>query len=146
MSDRELNTKLTVFTFETLMRVRSAEVEGGYLTLEALVVLLKEVRARFLYAKGIPNINTDHQGLIVNHLQLSVLSRVQVREALLFEVGVEQLSDKEAMIAIKVSRMHDGSRVAIAREHIVNYDYRLNKVTTITIDMQEKLSPASFGI
>ena len=61
-------------------------------------------------------------------------------------MGIEQLSEKGGNIAIKVSRMHDGSVVAKARKHIINYDYRLNKVTTIDSSMQERLSPSSLGI
>ena len=147
LSDQELIFNNKVFVFETVMRVRNIETNGGqYLTLEALAVLLEEVRARFLYSRGIQNVNADYQGLMVDNLQLEIISRVRVREELLFEVGVEQLSDKGGNIAIKVSRMHDGSVVAKARKHIINYDYRLNKVTTIASSMQERLSPSSLKI
>lgn len=147
LSDQELIFNNKIFVFETAMRVRNIETNGGqYLTLEALAVLLEEVRTRFLYSRGIQNVNAGYQGLMVDNLQLEVISRVRVREELLFEVGIEQLSDKGGSIAIKVSRMHDGSVVAKARKHIINYDYRLNKVTTIDSSLQEKLVPSSLGI
>ncbi|TXD96156.1 thioesterase [Psychrobacter frigidicola] len=147
MSDQELIFDDEVFVFETVMRVRSTEIDGGqYLTLESLTTLLAEARARFLYSKGIQEINADHQGIMVNNLHLKVMSRVRAREELLFEVGVEQLSENGGEMAIKVTRMHDGSLVALARQHFVSYDYRLDKITTLTSMIQEVLSPPPFDI
>lgn len=114
-----------VFVFETMMRVRNTELNSSHhLSLEALTVLLAEARARFFYFKKIEQFNTSHQGLVINELQLNIVSPVDVREALLFEVGVEQLADDSGTIAFKVTRMHDGSIIATARQHFVNYDYQ----------------------
>ncbi len=131
-TDRELVFDDTVFVFETVMRVRNGEIGvGNYLTLESLAHLLCETRDRFLYAKGIQQIQADYQGLIVDDVQLSLISMVRAREELLFEVGVQQLSSEGVDINIKVTRMHNGSLVAQSRQHLVNYDYRLNKITTL---------------
>lgn len=147
MSDQELTFDDGVFVFETVMRVRNAEIDASqYLTLESMTALLAEARARFLYSKGIQKMNADHQGLMVDYLQLTIISQVRDREELLFEVGVEQLSDDDGLLAVKVTRMHDGSLVAKARKHFVNYDYRLNTISTITSSIQEALSPQPFEI
>nr|WP_227679865.1 thioesterase family protein [Psychrobacter frigidicola] len=147
MKDQELTFDDRVFVFETVMRVRNTEIDvGQHLTIEAQIALLAEARARFLYSKGIEEINADYQGLTVNNLQLSVVSRVRAREELLFEVGVEQLSENGGEIAIKVTRMHDSSLVALARQHFVGYDYRLNKVTAINSNMQDALSLQPFEL
>ncbi|ALF59582.1 thioesterase [Psychrobacter urativorans] len=147
MSDQELTFDDGVFVFETVMRVRNAEIDvSQYLTLESMTALLAEARARFLYSKGIQAKSADHQGLMVDHLQLAIISQVRAREELLFEVGIEQLSDNDGQLAIKVTRMYDGSLVAKARKHFINYDYRLNKISTITSCIQEALSPQPFEI
>ena len=83
---------------------------------------------------------------MVDHLQLAIISQVRAREELLFEVGIEQLSDDDGQLVVKVTRMYDGSLVAKARKHFVNYDYRLNKISTITSSIQEALSPQPFEI
>ncbi|WP_227672239.1 acyl-CoA thioesterase [Psychrobacter urativorans] len=147
MKDQELTFDDRVFVFETVMRVRNTEIDvGQHLTIEAQIALLAEARARFLYSKGIEEINADYQGLTINNLQLSVVSRVRAREELLFEVGIEQLSDDGGVMAVKVTRMHDGSLVANVRQHFVGYDYRLNKVTAINSIMQDALSLQPFEL
>lgn len=139
-TDRELSFDDTVFVFETVMRVRTSEVGiGNYLSLECLAQLLCETRDRFLYAKGIQRIQADHQGLIVDDIQLTLVSMVRAREELLFEVGVQQLSNSGCYIDTKVTRLHDDSLVAKSRQHFVNYDYRLNKITTFNKSLQSAL-------
>jgi acyl-CoA thioesterase FadM len=145
LSDRELAFIDGVFVFETVMRVRNTEIAAGqHLTLESLTALLAEARERFLYSKGIKEINTDSQGLIVDHLQLSFSSRVRAREELLFEVGIERLSNDGGDIATKITRMYDGSLVAKARQHFINYDFRLNKATTFNSAIKAALDPHPF--
>lgn len=140
MTARELTFDQEVFIFETVMRVRNTEVDvGQHLTLESLTALLAETRARFLYFKDIKEINAAYQGLIIDNLQLQVVSLVRAREELLFEVGIEQLSNDGGNIAIKVTRMYDGSLVAKARQHFVNYDHRLHKITPLNNSTKEAL-------
>ncbi|OLF36688.1 MULTISPECIES: acyl-CoA thioesterase [unclassified Psychrobacter] len=147
MIDRELEFDDRVFVFETVMRVRNTEIDvGQHLTLESLIALLAEARARFLYSKGIKEINAECQGLIVSNLQLNIISRVRAREELLFEVGIEQISDKNGEMAIKVTRMYDGSLVAKARKSFVQYDYRSNRSISFNNDIEEALNQQPFEL
>lgn len=147
MSDRELTFDDGVFVFETVMRVRNTEIDAGqHLTLESLTALLAEARERFLYSKGIKEINADYQGLIVDHLQLSFDGRVRAREELLFEVGIEQLSNDGGDIVIKITRMYDGSSVAKARQHFISYDFRLNKAVIFNSTIKAALAPHPFEL
>ncbi|MFZ2553837.1 MAG: thioesterase, partial [Psychrobacter urativorans] len=69
MIDEVLDLDEQIFVFETVMRVRNTEVDiGQHLTLEALTALISETRVRFLYSKGIKEIDADYQGLIVDDL------------------------------------------------------------------------------
>lgn len=132
-----------IFVFETALRVRHTEVDAGqYLTIDALTALISEVRSRFFYAKGIQEISADYQGLIVDDLSLTMYSRVRVREELLFEVGIFDLSHEGGSLAIKVSRMFDGSVIANATLHFVNFDYRLNHTIAINATTKAALDPA----
>ena len=76
---------------------------------------------------------------IIVDMQLNLFSMVRTREALLFEVGVQQLSTEGCDINIKVTRMDDGSLVAKSRQHFVNYDYRSGKVTTLNKTIKQAL-------
>lgn len=70
------------FVFETVMRVRSNEVSiGQHMTIEALIALLSETRARFLYSKDIKEITTDYTGLVINDVSARFVSRVRARGA-----------------------------------------------------------------
>lgn len=136
-----------VFVFETVMRVRNTEIDASqYLTFEALTAQLAEARARFLFSKGIKEVNSDFQGLMIDQLTLEVSSRVRAREELLFEVGVERLDADGGLLAVKVTRMNDGSLVATARKHFVNYDYRSNKVVKLSRSVKEALNPEPFEL
>ena len=132
MSNQELNFDDGIFVFETVMRVRNTEIDmGQHLALQSLTALLTEA---------------DHQGLIINKLQLSIFSCVRAREELLFEVGVEPLCDNGGNIVFKAMRMHNGEIVAKARQHFVNYDFRLNKITTLDNTIKKALYPHLFEL
>lgn len=147
MSKYKLAFDNDIFVFETVMRVRHTETDlGQHVTIESLTALLSEARLRFLYARGIKEINSDQQGLIIDELQLDIAGRVRVREELLFEVGVDPLYDNGGNIIIKVTRMHTGEIVARARQHFVNYDFRLNKVTTLDNTVKQALYPQLFRL
>lgn len=126
------------FVFETVMRVRSTEVSiGQHMTIEALIALLSETRARFLYSKDIKEITTDYTGLVINDVSARFVSRVRAREELLFEVGVHGLHDSGGDFVFKVSRMFDGSAVAQAVMGFVAYDYRTNQPTKLSPQLVE---------
>ncbi|WP_350562322.1 thioesterase family protein [Psychrobacter sp. CAL346-MNA-CIBAN-0220] len=145
MTDQELAFDDRVFVFETVMRVRNTEIDvGQHLRLESLIALLTEAQARFFYSKGIKEMSADYQGLIVDSLQLIVVSRVRVREKLLFEVGIENLSNDSGDMVIKVTRMYDGSLVAKAIKRFIHYDYRANKMILFNSSIKEALDQQRF--
>lgn len=147
MSKQELVFDDDLFVFETVMRVRYTEVDAGqHITVESLTALLSEARLRFLHAKSVKEINADHQGLIIDKLQLDIVKRIRIREELLFEVGVEPIYDNGGNIIMKVTRMHTGETVAKARQHFRGYDFNLNKVTKLDNMIKEALYPHLFRL
>lgn len=147
MSNQSLTFDDGVFVFETVMRVRNTEIDvGQHMTIEAMTSALSEVRARFFYSKGIKEINADYQGLMVDGLTLNMLGRIRAREEILFEVGVSELTDNDGMIAFKATRMFDGSIVAKAAMHFVNYDYRINKIMPLNATTKAALDQTPFEL
>lgn len=147
MSEQALVFEDDLFVFETVMRVRHTEIDlGQHMAVESLTALLSEARLRFLQAKGIKDINSEQQGLIIDQLQLDIISRIRVREELLFEVGVEPIYDNGGHIVIKVTRMHTGEIMAQSRQHFVNYDFSLNKVVKLDKTTKEALYPHLFRL
>jgi len=147
VSEQALAFEDDLFVFETVMRVRHTEIDlGQHMAVESLTALLSEARLRFLQAKGIKDINSEQQGLIIDQLQLDIMSRIRVREELLFEVGVEPIYDNGGHIVIKVTRMHTGEIMAQSRQHFVNYDFSLNKVVKLDKTTKEALYPHLFRL
>lgn len=131
----------TQFDFETVLRVRSTEVDAGqYLTIDALVSMLSEVRARFWYAKGI-TLAAEHQKLRITEMCLNLLATVRIREELLFEVGVHSLHAQGGVLSVQASRMHDGSMVCLAQFDFVCFDHRLGATMDLSEDSAERLRP-----
>lgn len=129
------------FIFETVMRIRHTEIDSGdNLTMESLVALLTESRARFLHAKGLSDVNVGSQGLIITDIATSFLNRAKVREALLFEVGVQNIHTNGGDFIFKVSRMNDMFVIANAQMSFVMYDFLSNKVIALTPQLRQTLT------
>lgn len=139
--------EIAPFVFETVMRVRNTEIGlGQHLTVENLVSLLTEARFRFLYSKGIKEVNTEYQGLVISHITTQILDRVRAREELLFEVGVQQLTEVGGDFVFKVSRMFDSSVIAYAKMGFVAYDYRQSKEIPLPPAIKDALDVKPFEI
>ena len=147
MAEKENDFENANFVFETVMRVRNTEIGiGQHLTIEAMVALLTEARARFLYSKGIKEISVDYQGLVITDVAIHFISRVRAREELLFEVGVQNLTAKGGDFIFKISRMFDSSEVANAVMGFVAYDYRLNKEIPLSETLRDLLEVKPFEL
>lgn len=147
MSNSEITFDEGVFVFETVMRVRTTEVNmAQHLTLASLTVLIAEAQERFLYSKGIKEVVSDYQDFCVDHSSLDYSSRVRAREELLFEVGVSEVTEDAGNIVFKVTRMYDGSLVAKARQHFILYDSRTEKPAKIAEIIRESLKPQPFEL
>lgn len=135
------------FVFETVMRVRSTEVDfGQHLTIESLSLILAEARARFFYTKEIKAVNSDYQGLVVTDVAINFPSVVLTREELLIEMGISSLTEMKATMHFKVSRMHDGSVVAKASASLCNFDYRNNRMVKMSPQMKQALEQQPFEL
>lgn len=147
MSNSEITFDEGVFVFETVIRVRTTEVNTAqHLTLASLTLLLAEAQERFLYSKGIKEIISAHQDILYDNLLLNFNNRVRAREELLFEVGVEVVSDDGGYIALKVTRLYDGSSVATARQHFIIYDFHTEKTIKLDETIKEALKPKPFEL
>lgn len=133
----ELQHSHETYMFETVMRVRSTEIDiGQQLRSEALVAMFSEARSRFFYAQGIKEIDSNYLGILITDLHSKFLSRARAREELLFEVGVTNQNAKGGDIVIKVTRMYDNSDVAFGKFGFVCYNYITNQVVAMTKEIE----------
>lgn len=144
MSRIQLSFPENVYIFETVMRVRSTEIDiGQQLRSEALVAMFSEARARFLYAQGLKEIDSNYLGILITDLATQYQSRARAREELLFEVGVTDLNQYGGDIVIKVTRMYDQSPIALGKFGFVCFNYITNSVTKLTNEMKEIFTPST---
>ena len=98
------------------------------------------------YPKSIKEVNAEYQGLVINHIETQILDRARAREELLFEVGVQHLTDLGGDFVFKVSRMFDGSLVAYAKMGFAAYDYRQSQEIALSATIKEALDVKPFEI
>lgn len=135
------------FVFETVMRVRNTEIDiSQHLTIESLVSILSEARARFFYSKGIKEINAEYQGLMISDITVDYVSRARAREELLVEVGTQNISEQGGNFTLKVSRMYDSSVVATAVMGFIMHDYRSNKTIALPQNIRQLLEIVPFDL
>ena len=84
--------------------------------------------------------------MVINHIETQIFDRVRAREELLFEVGVQHLTDLGGDFVFKVSRMFDGSLVAYAKMGFVAYDYRQSQEIPLSATIKEALDVKPFEI
>lgn len=138
MTSKNMNIPQDIFHFETVMRVRSTEIDmGQQLRTESLAGMFSEARARFLYAHGIREIDPEYFGILVTDMQIDFTSRARAREELLFEVGVYNQNKYGGDMGIRVTRMSDMSQVGIGKFGFVCYNYIENKVSLMTDTIKE---------
>lgn len=137
MARVQLNIPDHIFSFETVMRVRSTEIDmGQQLRSESLAGMFSEARSRYLYAQGIREIDLEYNGILVTDMLIDFVSRARAREELLFEVGVYDMNTYGGDMAVKVTRMNDMSLVAVGKFGFVCYNYIENKVAPMTAQIR----------
>lgn len=126
----------TNFTFETLMRVRQSETNiHQVLTIEGLMGLVAEAQSRFLYAKGIP----ASDNLIVTQVRTQVIELLKIRESVLIEIGVNNLSEGGGDFVFRIRRMSDQAVAACAILGFIPYDYTRQTKATLSEAVRQLL-------
>lgn len=138
MAKLELDIPEHIYSFETIMRVRSTEIDmGQQLRSESLSAMFSEARSRYLYANGIREIDIEYMGILVTDSAIQFLSRARAREELLFEVGVYDRNKYGGDMAIRVTRMNDSSLISKGKFGFVCYNYIENRIMPLTDKMTE---------
>ncbi|MBK1873322.1 thioesterase family protein [Marinobacter sp. 1-3A] len=121
-----------VFCFETLLQVRTTDINGAnHLGNDALVSMLSEARAQLLISHGISEGNSSGQGIIVTDLATMYQSESFFPEMLRFEVGVMDFNKYGGDFVFRVTKAESGQAVALAKYGFVFFDYLQKKVTPV---------------
>jgi|TARA_R110000823_G_scaffold261258_1_gene381963 acyl-CoA thioesterase FadM len=125
----ELSFPDDAFCFETLMQVRTTDINGAnHLGNDALVSMLSEARAQFLISYDIPESDSGGEGIIVTDLATMYQSESFFPEMLRFEVGVMDFNKYGGDFVFRVTKVGSGQAVALAKYGFVFFDYLQKKV------------------
>src|SRR5690606_33406682 len=89
MARLQLDFSQQQFIYQTCMTVRSTDINGAnHLGNDAMISMISEARARFLFDHGIRETADNGTGIIVTDLATLYRAESHARDRLLFEVGV----------------------------------------------------------
>lgn len=116
------------FCYSTTLTVRSTDINASnHLGNDAMISMISEARARFLYHFGIREADQAH-GIIVTDLATMYRAESHARDQLLFEVGVMDFNRYGGDIIFRITRPADGVLIALAKSGFVFFDYHQGKV------------------
>ena len=89
MARLQLDFSQQQFRYQTPMTVRSTDINAAnHLSNDAMISMISEARARFLFDHGIRETAESGPGIIVTDLATMYRAEAHARDQLLFEVGV----------------------------------------------------------
>lgn len=125
------------FYFTTQLTVRITDINSGkHLANDSMVSMISEARARFLYQFGIEEVSVNDVGIIVTDLATTYRKEAFARETLTFEVGLMDLNRYGGDIIFRITKLHNGELVALAKSGFVFYNFLAAKVTPMPEDFR----------
>lgn len=119
-----------VYCYTTTLTVRITDINAAnHLSNDAMISMISEARARFLYDAGITEPAAGETGVIVTDLATTYRAESHARDQLQFEIGLTDLNRYGGDIVFRITRPADGTLVAMAKSGFVFFDYGASKVT-----------------
>ena len=129
MARLQLDFSQQQFRYQTPMTVRSTDIyAANHLSNDAMISMISEARARFLFDHGIRETAESGPGIIVTDLATMYRAEAHARDQLLFEVGVMDFNRYGGDIIFRITRPADDTLVAMAKSGFVFFDYQAGKV------------------
>lgn len=120
------------YCFKTVLTVRITDINfANHLGNDAMISMISEARARFLYHFGVPDTDAHGTGIIVTDLATTYRAEAHARDQLQFEIGTMDFNRYGGDIVFRITRVGDGQLIAMAKSGFVFFNYRDSKVTTM---------------
>lgn len=118
-----------VFLYRTTLTVRITDINAAnHLSNDAMISMISEARARFLFDYGVSDPTGAQQGVIVTDLATMYRAEAHARDQLLFEIGVMDFNRYGGDIVFRITRPADGTLIALAKSGFVFFNYETKKV------------------
>lgn len=127
------------YCYSTLLTVRVTDINGAnHLGNEALIAMVSEARARFLFDAGVRETDADGAGIIVTDLAATYRAEARARDQLLFEIGVMDFNRYGGDITFRVSRPQDQALIAMVKTGFVFFNYRTGQVAPMADEFRAR--------
>lgn len=127
------------YCYSSQLTVRVTEINGAnHVSNDALISMVSEVRARFLFEFGVRETDRDGTGIIITDLATTYRTEAHVRDQLLFEVGVMDFNRYGGDITFRISRPSDLAVIAMVKSGFVFFDYQTSRVVPMSAEFRTK--------
>ncbi len=131
------------FIFSTDIPIRIGDINRGHhLAHDAVLSILEEARVRFMASLGYKDENIDGVGLITVDAGVIYKKQGFYGQTLKVQLALADFSRKGCDIIYKVTNTETGEEMVRAKNGILFYDYRQQKVAEVPADFRLKVSPA----
>lgn len=127
------------YYYSTQLNVRVTDINAAnHLSNEAMISMISEARARFLYEFGVAETERDGTGIIVTDLVATYRAEAYARDQLLFEVGVMDFNKYGGDLTFRITRPRDKKLIAMAKSGFVFFNYKTHQVVVMPDDFRAK--------
>ncbi|MCY1268090.1 Long-chain acyl-CoA thioesterase FadM [compost metagenome] len=130
-----------LYCYHTVLTVRTTDINGGgHLGNDAMISMISEARARFLYECHITEgVDANGIGYVATDLATTYRAEAFARDKLRFDMGMMDLNKYGGDIVFRVTRIEDGKLIAMAKTGFVFFDYRARKVVPIPEEVRKAI-------
>ena len=119
----------SAFCYRTTLTVRITDINAAnHLSNDAMISMISEARARFLFDHGITEPADAEAGIIVTDLATMYRAEAHARDQLQFEIGVMDFNRYGGDIVFRITRPADDTLIAMAKSGFVFFNYRAKQV------------------
>ncbi len=123
---------LEKYQFQTEITVRTTDLNyGGHLGNDSLLSLIHEARVAFLAKHRFSELNCAGVSLIMADSAIVYQGEAFAGDILLFEVGAGEPTKHGFRIYYRVTKIKNGTQIALVENGMVCYDYQSNKIQAL---------------
>jgi len=127
------------YYYSTPLTVRVTDINAAnHLGNEAMIAMVSEARARFLFEFGVAETERSGNGIIVTDLAATYRAEAYGRDELLFEVGVMDFNKYGGDLIFRITRPRDRTLIAMVKSGFVFYNYKSSQVCVMPDDFRAK--------
>jgi len=129
------------FIFSTEVPIRISDINRGrHLAHDAVLSILEEARVRFMTSLGYKDENINGVGLITVDAGVIYKKQGFYGQTLRIELALADFTRKGCDIIYRMTNAETGEEMVRAKNGMLFYDYRQQKVTEVPAEFRQKIA------